>query len=194
MFSIAGLVVASFVATNIDNLVLLIAYLLSPMAKSRQVFLGYFTGTCLLLLLAIFSGQISVFVPVEYLGLFGVVPIILGLKALYNIKFRTESDAGNAIGAVSISSVASAQLAYGTDTILVFSPLLADSQQFFDYEIAVVFLLAAALWYQLAKFLSSHAARLPFIEKIGMWIAPIVMIVVGMYILNNTTTDLLAGS
>jgi cadmium resistance protein CadD (predicted permease) len=74
--------------------------------------------------------------------------------------------------------------------VLVFAPLLADSRLVFDAEIAVLFLLLVVAWFGLARLLGAHASRLPMLERLGRWLAPLVMIGVGLYILSNTATDM----
>jgi cadmium resistance protein CadD (predicted permease) len=48
-------------------------------------------------------------------------------------------------------------------------------------------------WFGLARFLETHASRIEAIERYGHWISPIVLIVIGFYILDNTASDLAPG-
>jgi cadmium resistance protein CadD (predicted permease) len=73
--------------------------------------------------------------------------------------------------------------------MVVFAPLLADSSSEIDYLIVSGFIIVAALWFQLASFLSHHAARLELITRLAGWLAPFIMISVGIYILVDTATD-----
>ena len=92
-----------------------------------------------------------------------------------------------------IASVAVAQISNGVDTVLVFSPLVADSRTEIDFSIAAAFIVVTCLWFGLAKFLCFHVSQLEPITRIGRYISPLVMIIVGLYILDNTATDLIAG-
>ena len=92
--------------------------------------------------------------------------------------------------AMGVLALASAQLSNGVDTILVFAPLIADSRLIFDVEIAGIFLLLALAWFGLARLLGARALRLRGVERLGRWLAPLVMIGVGVYILGNTATDM----
>jgi len=49
------------------------------------------------------------------------------------------------------------------------------------------------VWFGVARLLALHASRLKYVTLAGQWIAPVVMILVGIYILDNTATDLVAG-
>jgi len=86
------------------------------------------------------------------------------------------------------------QLSNGVDTILVFAPLFADSLLQVDFSIAVAFLVSAIAWYLLAAYIGQGARQVEAIARYGAWLAPLVMIVLGLYILDNTVTDLVAGS
>ena len=90
-------------------------------------------------------------------------------------------------------TVAATQLSNGVDTVLVFAPLLADSLLRYDAMIAVLFLAMIFVWYGVARILCHQAGRLESVAVVGQWLAPLVMILVGLYILSNTTTDVVPG-
>lgn len=193
VISVLGLVVASFVATNIDNLALLVGWLVSKQVKSSRIFMGYMAGMSVLLLLSIVFSFVSFVLPLSYLGFFGVIPVLLGFIMLLRlIRGGEESDNQLDVKAA-VVAIAMTQVANGVDTVLVFSPLLIDSRSEIDFFIAITFMVVAVLWFWFAKMLCYHAARLEVITKIGPWIAPLVMIAVGLYILDNTATDMIAG-
>ncbi len=74
----------------------------------------------------------------------------------------------------------------------VFGPLFADSKMAIDYVILGGFVAMTFVWFGLARILGRHATRFKWIERYGQWIAPIVMIAVGFYILADTGTDVFA--
>ena len=49
------------------------------------------------------------------------------------------------------------------------------------------------IWFALARFLEARASRLRVLERYGEWLAPVVLVAVGLYILDNTATDVIAG-
>ena len=57
----------------------------------------------------------------------------------------------------------------------------------------VGFVIMAAAWFGLARFLETHASQIRVLERYGHWIAQVVLIVVGFYILDNTQTDIVPG-
>ena len=81
----------------------------------------------------------------------------------------------------------------GEHTGLVFGPLLADSELGVDLMMIGGFVTMTFAWFGLARVLKTHVARLKALERYGHWLTPIVLILVGLYILNNTSTDVLPG-
>ncbi len=194
-FTLFWVVALAFASTNLDNLLLLVGWQLAKTGSTLQLFAGYALGMLGVLLLAVLLGLVGYLFPIEYLGYLGVIPMLLGIRLLL-ANFRgvepvdspppqSALDAGTGVAAL-----ASTQLSNGVDTVLVFAPLLADSQLIFDAEIAGLFLLLVVAWFGLARFLGEHALKLPVLERLGRWLAPLVMIGVGLYILGNTATDL----
>ncbi len=195
-----GLIAASFAATNFDNLALLTSWLLAARGRSRQILIGHLLGMFVLLALSFGFGLAASLVPIEWIGFLGVIPIAMGLMGLRQLRYGL-SRTGSGIDATGVPqsglalplSIAMTQVANGVDTILVFGPLLADSKLTIDFVILVGFLVMTFLWFGLARILGSHAARFKVIGRYGQWIAPIVMIIVGIYILNDTRTDVFPG-
>jgi len=193
VISVISLVAASFVATNIDNLALLVGWLVARQVEVHRIFAGYMAGMLVLLVFSIIVSFASMALPVSYLGFLGVIPVLLGFVMLVRLIRGDEESGGQVDGQAAFFAIAMTQVANGVDTVLVFSPLLADSRAEIDLSIAVVFLVVAVLWFRFAQFLSHHASRIEVITKIGRWIAPVVMFEVGLYILDNTATDMIAG-
>lgn len=194
--TILSLVATSFVATNMDNLALLVGWLISgqgDIRQRRQIFLGHLLGMSTLLLLACAFGFGANFIPVETIGYLGILPIVLGLRGLYEIfraGGRVPQQSIDASGQTHLMiSVAATQIGNGVDTLLVLGPLLADSESGIDYLLIGGFIAMVLIWFRLARFLETHASRLRLLDRYGHWIAPVVLIVVGFYILSDTATD-----
>ena len=195
--AIVGLTVVGFVATNIENLVLLVAWQIAPESRAGLIFVGYALAMTALISLCFMIALSAAFVPVEYLGFLGVAPLALGVKKLWELWRRKEgmSDEFLPVERVRsvVFSVALTQAGNGVDTIVVFIPLLADTTSDFDLLIAFCFAVVALIWFAASRFLAQKARGLALIGRYGDYIAPIVMIAVGLYILSNTATDLLPG-
>lgn len=191
-----GLVATSFAATNVDNLALLVGWMLAGQASARQAFLAHMLGMLTLLGLAFVFGLGADLFPVESVGYLGAIPIGLGAKGLLDL-FRKDATDETVPGAPGrrplVLSIAATQVANGADTVLVFGPLFADSARGIDPVVLGGFIGMALLWFGLAGLLARHAARLRFVERIAPWVAPIFLIVIGVYILLDTRTDVVPG-
>ena len=193
-FTLFGVVALAFASTNLDNLLLLVGWQLARTGSTLQLFAGYALGMLGVLLVAVLLGLVGYLFPIEYLGYLGVIPVLLGIRLLAeNLRADRPGSAGQPrepAGGASVIALASIQISNGVDTVLVFAPLLADSRLIFDAEIAGLFLVLVVAWFGLARLLGAHALRLPMLERLGRWLAPLVMIGVGIYILSNTSTDM----
>lgn len=187
LFGVVGL---AFASTNMDNLLLLVGWQLDGRLGPRRLFSGYLIGMLGVLALAILIGLVGYLIPLEYLGYLGVVPILVGARALLANLGSATGGPQEAPAGATVAAVAAIQLSNGVDTIVVFAPLLADSQLIFDLEIAILFILSVLIWFALARVMGSRAARLAVLNRVGQWLTPLVMIGVGLYILSNTATDL----
>jgi cadmium resistance protein CadD (predicted permease) len=191
-----GLFASAFAATNVDNLALLVGWLLGGRGRSRPVFIGHLLGMLAVLLLSLAFGLGANLIPFRYVGYLGVIPLGLGLKGLYAL-FRkgAESDAtsNGTTTPTTPLAIAATQVANGVDTVLVFGPLLGDSNSGVDFMLVGGFAIMTLVWFRLARFLEYHASRLVVLERYGHWISPMVLILVGLYILADTVTDVLVG-
>ena len=195
-----GLIAGSFAATNFDNLALLVSWLLASGRAVRRVLMGHLIGMGALLALSVVFGVGAERMPLEYVGFLGVIPILMGLRGLYAVA-RQARRAGDEAGEGDLIerrgagplAIAATQVANGVDTVLVLGPLLADSDQGADYVMIAGFVAMVLIWFGLARLLEVRAARLQVLQRYGEWLAPVVLIVVGLYILDNTATDVLIG-
>jgi cadmium resistance protein CadD (predicted permease) len=186
-----GLVALAFASTNLDNLLLLVGWQLGGSVPAGRLFAGYALGMSGVLVISVMVGLVGYLFPLDYLGYLGFIPILLGLRLVVgNLASGAEESPAPVSASGSVLAIAAMQLSNGVDTVLVFAPLLADSRLIFDAQIAVLFVVLFCLWFLLARLLGGHVNRLPAIERLGHWLAPLVMIGVGFYILSNTATDM----
>lgn len=185
-----GLVAIAFASTNLDNLLLLVSWQVGGGLTRGQLFRGYSLGMLGVLVVSLALGLVGYLFPLEYLGYLGIIPILVGLKILLDELRGKSGETEAVLVSGSLVAVAATQLSNGVDTVLVFAPLLADSLIHFDLAIAMLFLIMIVLWFALAQLLSHQMGRLSIVDRLGRWLAPLVMIGVGLYILSNTSTDL----
>ena len=190
--TVIALVASSFVATNVDNLLILVAWMLGGRLATRRLLGAYSLAAAAVLLVALLFGTVSNLLPVQYLGYLGIIPVLLGLKMLAE-RFQGDEAVNSEKTSLSLLTVATALFANSVDTMLVFAPLLADSAASVDPLIAASYVLVAGVWFWVAWWFSRNVGRLARVSMIAQWVAPLIMIAVGLYILDNTATDVVAG-
>lgn len=191
IFLIAG----TYIATNVDNLLLLVSWMLGRHGSTGRILAGYWIATIAILLASWALGLSANVIPIYYIGYLGLVPIMLGVSILLRrFRGREDAQAGQIQERFSVLAITTTLFANSADTMLVFSPLLADSETGTDYIIVVGYIAMATIWFLLALFFSRHVARLQPVSVAAQWLAPLIMIAIGFYILDNTLTDVVAGS
>jgi cadmium resistance protein CadD (predicted permease) len=74
--------IAVFVVTNIDDLIVLIALYGSRQVGRRQIIVGQSLGISALAAVSVIAALGLVVVPDRWIGLFGVIPLGLGVRGL----------------------------------------------------------------------------------------------------------------
>ena len=189
----------AFVGTNMDNLVLLVAMHANYREHPGAVSAGYIAGMLLIGAVFLSVSLLGELIPVAYLGLLGFIPItagVLGLVGLLrnkNAADTVQSPASDMGPRAVFTTLVTTQLANSTDTIVAFSTLTAESSDFSDHLVFPVFVVLVLGFAWLARFLLSHGRLAGILERYGHYATPFILILVGIYILSNTMTDLAPG-
>lgn len=174
------------VLTNLDNLTVLFAMLLS--VGALRAVAGYVTAQVIVMIVAfgIAVGVSDMFATDT--GYLGLIPIGLGLYAIW--KRHTAPPEARAIAPASYIMASLMFLAMSVDTFAVMAPLLIDSAAPFRASAIFGASVAIILTALMALALSRMAGRA------GKWAAkaealgPFAMIVAGIYVLIDSGTDL----
>src|SRR3954471_9832639 len=89
MLSILGLATVAFISTNIDDIFLLVGFFSDRSFAVSRVVLGQYLGIGSLVVISAFCAFVSLSVAPAYVGLLGVLPILIGGKKLWE-TFRTD--------------------------------------------------------------------------------------------------------
>ena len=188
------LVSSGFVATNLDNLLLLVVL----QASSRQpllVLAGFLASSAAILLVASGGLLLGSMLDPSLVGFVGVVPLGLGCHALWQRRLadldrvpEQLDDAGQGAASIFINSTL-LMLSNSGDSLAIFLPLLADTSVHLLPAVVVTWLLAALLWAWLAHRISGNRSLAATLERLGARWLPWMMIVIGSYILLDTITD-----
>ena len=179
------LVPFAYAATNIDNLFIL-ASLGAGRGRRGQLVAGFVVASCIVLLVASMAMFIDRVMPPDVLGYLGFVPVSIGV---YLLLFTSAQEQGPARRATAWPAIAGLLIANSGDTIFAIGPLFAESGSDARAGLAIGFALAAAVWLFLILNLSERVACSELLSRIGHRIAPWMMILVGLYILSDTATD-----
>lgn len=189
-----ALAIALFVATNIDDIFILLAFFADRRLRARDIVVGQFIGMAALVLISVIAALISLVVATAYIGLLGLIPIAIGAKQLWDARAReTEDDEalkplreGRAHGQV--LAVAAITIANGGDNIGVYTPVFAVGSSTRTIVIVAVFALMTAIWCAFAHWLVNHPTIGAVIRRYGHRVLPFVLIGLGIAILIEAGT------
>ncbi|PSL17393.1 hypothetical protein [Shimia abyssi] len=180
----------TLIATNLDNLAVLIALLLT--AGKRSALGGFLAAQLVVLGAALVFAEGVDATLADMAGLLGVIPLGLGLWGVWQQWTVSEADSTDTHAAKgTLVACFFLFLSLSVDSFAAFAPLLADTQPLLRLPLlagAVVALAGLALLgLILAQGAKQGGAWLSRLERLG----PYAMVAVGLYILTNTATDTL---
>ena len=178
------LVPFAYAATNVDNL--LIMSTIAGRASRRSLVTGFLVASIAVLIIVSLATLIERTVPPEVLGYLGFVPLSIGVYLLLFTNVQDDADAGRA---TTWPAIAAALFANSGDTVFALGPLFAESGDGARVGLAIGFVLIATVWLSLILALSGRIARSERLSRIGHRLAPWMMILVGLYILSDSATD-----
>ena len=201
--------IAAFVATNIDDLLLLALFFSQVNAtfRKRHIVAGQYLGFTALVIASLpgfFGGFI---VPRAWIGLLGLLPIAIGISQLIK-REETEKQVqavvdnpgdsnppGRSLFGSLISpqtySVAAVTFANGGDNIAIYVPLFASSNIARLGIVLGVFFILVGIWCYLAYQIARYPGVTQFLTRYGDTLVPLVLIGLGVYILVESGTPIL---
>jgi cadmium resistance protein CadD (predicted permease) len=78
--------ISAFIATNLDDIFILMVFFAHPDYKSSSVIIGQYVGIICLILICIPAYLLKSFIPHFWLAIMGLIPLFLGLKQLHDIR------------------------------------------------------------------------------------------------------------
>lgn len=207
--------VAAFAATNLDDLFLLMLWFSRARADpgaERMIVAGQYLGFSALVLLSVLGYVGALLIPREYVGLLGILPIILGLRELLSLRRRAANevepmdadDPGGNVPRVLRSrlfrwldpraaAVAAVTVANGSDNLAVYPPLFAAGDVTRMVVIILVLLVMVGVWCLLADRFAEHPVTAAPLRKYGPAVMPFVLIGIGLLILVESGAVRLLG-
>ncbi|MCP2342231.1 cadmium resistance transporter [Actinomadura rupiterrae] len=187
MDGITGIIATAagmFAGTNVDDIIILTVLFLSARASGSprpwQIWGGQYLGIAALVLVSVIAALGLTIVPDDWVGLLGLVPLVLGVKGLViAIRARNEGENTSPAVASGLLSVAGVTIANGADNISVYTPVFRTIGAAPTAVTIGVFILGVALWCLAASWPGSHKKVIGVVERYGQWLVPAVFVVIG---------------
>jgi cadmium resistance protein CadD (predicted permease) len=190
LFGTVGAAVGVFAGTNVDDIIVLTVLFLSAHAAGRprpwQIWAGQYAGIGLLVAVSAVAALGLTIVPDRWIGLLGLVPFALGVRALIT-AFRDRGNLnGSPVVATGVVSVAGVTIANGADNISVYTPMLRTIGTVDSLVTVAVFALLVAVWCAAGSWLGSHQRVVEVVRRFGHWIVPAVFMLIGAVIVTES--------
>lgn len=182
-----------FAVTNIDDFVLLTALFLTVGRggpSNRQIVSGQFLGMGILVAVSMLAAIGLSSVPERWIGLLGLVPIALGLRALVLVR-RTAPGEGVPATVSGVAGVTALTLADGADNVSVYIPLFRQAGAGAALTYVLVFAVLVGVWCAVARSVADRRPLVSLIERVGHWLVPVLYIAIGIRIV--VVSGLLSG-
>jgi cadmium resistance protein CadD (predicted permease) len=190
-FSLFGIGITAFIASNIDDTFILILLFSSLNFQSRHIFIGQFSGIAVLIMISALGSLIALVLPPFLIALLGLIPIAIGIKRLVELQERNQIPRKNKIlqdnkrqGFISLLTVTGITVSNGGDDIGVFTPLFAKYNTVGEVTTLVAIFMATTLvWCIFTYFFVKHPLIGTQVQRFGNIITPFVLVGLGLYIL-----------
>jgi cadmium resistance protein CadD (predicted permease) len=182
---------AMFAATNIDDAVVLVVLNVASQAggvpKRWQIWAGQYLGFSVIVLVAFLAALGLRVVPVEWVGLMGLIPLLLGIRGLLNlIRTRRDSDQVPPVMATGLFSVVAITVSNGGDNIALYTPVFRIIGVADAALTLAVFAVCTALWCLAGQLAVSHQRVVEMLQRSSRWLVPVVFVVLGFYIIGRS--------
>jgi cadmium resistance protein CadD (predicted permease) len=180
-----------FVATNIDDLVVLGVFFgraRGNRAATARVVIGQYVGFIAILAISVLAALGAQLLPDTAVAYFGLLPLLLGIKAAWDVwRHRGDDDDddwdADARPGVGIATVAAVTIANGGDNIGVYVPVFAAAGPAGMPAYVIVMLIGVGLWCALSQRIATHPAVARVLERWEHILLPVVLIGIGLAVL-----------
>jgi cadmium resistance protein CadD (predicted permease) len=174
-----------------DNFGTMIALFAASHLRPRRVVAGCVGASWIVAGLAWGASKAFEFLPASYLGFAGVVPLGLGIQRAWELR-RWRPDIAPVPKGTGIAAAALVTLAQSADNMVVYLSLFADTANKLDAVLFTTFAVCATAWCALALWIARHSPVAGILRRVMVLAVPFLLIAVGVYVLRDTMTDVLA--
>lgn len=178
--------VIAYVSTNIDDVFVIMILLAQAQKRGKgRIIAGHFLGVGIVTAISMLGALGLQNLPLKYVGILGLVPITLGIRAWVQHKKKREEDAPKA-DSVSLFGMALITLGNGADNVGVYIPLFTGFVGAERVGTMAVFAVMTALWAFLANTLAEVHQVKTVVGKYKRIVIPVVFIALGIYIIMDS--------
>lgn len=192
--------VIAFIATNLDDLFILISFFASNDFSKVSVVLGQYIGISVLILISMLAYFFKFIIPPTYIALLGIFPIVIGLNHLLKFKKNSTNNLSNKINytnkknnvhnnsllpIINILKVSTVTFSNGGDNIGVYAPLFASLSILQIFLTSTTFLVMIGIWCVISYIMVINKNIGYKLQEYGHIILPFVLITVGIGILTS---------
>lgn len=183
-----GLGVALFASTDIDDLFVLVGLFADGRFRAANIAIGQFLGISALIAISVIASLLALAFNPAYVGLLGLLPILMGIKRLIDLRRGIDDDEAvvpswRSGAAGQVLSVVTVTIANGGDNISAYAPLFATQSPWQTAAVASAMLAMTGVWLGTAHWLVNHRTIGAPIRRYGERLVPFVLLVLGCYIL-----------
>ena len=189
-FGPVGIGAIAFVATNIDDLFILIAFFANSRFPAPQIVLGQYVGMGSLIAASLLGSLIALVVPNNLIGLIGIFPIAIGIKDLLELRKKDDYEEpakqllkSKWLAYLPFLTVATVTFS-GGEEIGIYTSVFATNNEVPEVIIIISVVMAlTGVWCATAYHLVNRPLIASSIRRIGRVVLPFVLIGLGIYIL-----------
>lgn len=188
IFETIGFATLAFAVTNVDDFFLLLTFFADGRSRTRQIVAGQFLGFAVIVILSLLAAWGVNLLPHRWVNLLGVVPLLLGVKQLFDLrKPKDPSSSQRTLDTTlesrrKIMAVAGVTLANSADNISAYVPMFAWKEEN-DALIAITFFGLVGVWCFAAHRLALFGKPVIQGKPALMFVQPTVLIVLGIWML-----------
>ena len=181
--------ILAFVSTNIDDIFILRLFFGNKEYKTKEIVIGQYLGIVALIGISLVCSLIGLLFDQKYIGFLGLLPGYFGIRDLFRLRSSLHAEQKEKVTIKESNrtfTVAAVTFANGGDNIGIYIPLFATLLIHEKIGMILIFLIMVAIWCLAAMYISKYPFVGKVIKRFGHIIAPIVLIILGIYILYDS--------
>jgi cadmium resistance protein CadD (predicted permease) len=192
--------VTAFIATNLDDMFILMSFFARNEFSNVSVVLGQYIGIFMLILISMLAYFFKFIIPPSYIALLGIFPIAIGLNHLWKLKKNISNNISNKINyanrngvvhdnsqlsIVNILKVSTVTFSNGGDNIGVYAPLFASLSISQIFLTSTTFFVMVGIWCVISYIMVINKIMGYKLQEYGHIILPFVLITIGIGVLTG---------